>query len=70
MEQVVLWAVLIELIAPYDPEGKTSRPPLSFMTMMRVHSIQQWCTLYDPVIKEASRVRHQMVQVVDLYGIV
>ena len=27
MDQVVPWAALVELIAPYYPEGKTGRPP-------------------------------------------
>ena len=35
MEQVVSWADLIALIAPYDPEGKTGRPPFSLETMLR-----------------------------------
>ena len=26
MDQVVPWAALVELIAPYYPEGKTGRP--------------------------------------------
>ena len=33
MEQVVPWAALIELIAPYYPEGKTGRPA-SFQSHM------------------------------------
>ena len=30
MEFVVPWAALVELIAPYYPEGKNGRPPLSW----------------------------------------
>ena len=37
MERVVPWAALVELIAPYYPEGKTGRPPFSLQTMLRVH---------------------------------
>ena len=44
MEQVVPWAALVELIAPYYPEGKTGRPPFSLQTMLRVHFMQQWFT--------------------------
>jgi len=29
MEHVVPWAALVELIAPYYPEGKTGRPTFS-----------------------------------------
>ena len=41
MDQVVPWAALVELIAPYYPEGKTGRPTFSLMTMLRVHFMQQ-----------------------------
>jgi IS5 family transposase len=53
MEQVVPWAALVELIAPYYPEGKTGRPPFSLMTMLRIHFMQQWFTLSDPAMEEA-----------------
>ena len=53
MEQVVPWAALVELIAPYYPEGRTGRPPFSLQTMLRVHFMQQWFTLSDPGMEEA-----------------
>jgi len=53
MEQVVPWAALVELIAPYYPEGLTGRPPFSLMTMLRTHFMQQWFTLSDPAMEEA-----------------
>ena len=53
MEQVVPWADLVELIAPYYPEGKTGRPPFSLQTMLRTHFMQQWFTLSDPGMEEA-----------------
>lgn len=53
MEQVVPWAALVELIAPYYPEGRTGRPPFSLTTMLRVHFMQQWFTLSDPAMEEA-----------------
>ena len=53
MEQVVLWAALIERIAPYYPEGRTGRPPFSLHTMLRVYFLQQWFTLSDPAMEEA-----------------
>jgi IS5 family transposase len=37
MEQVVPWAALVELIAPYYPEGRTGRSPFSLLTMLRIH---------------------------------
>lgn len=53
MEQVVPWAELVELIAPYYPEGRTGRSPFSLLTMLRIHFMQQWFTLSDPGMEEA-----------------
>ena len=53
MDQVVPWAALVELIAPYYPEGRTCRPPFSLLTMLRIHFMQQWFTLSDPGMEEA-----------------
>ncbi len=53
MEQVVPWADLVELIAPYYPEGKTGRPPFPLQTMLRTHFMQLWFTLSDPGMEEA-----------------
>lgn len=53
MERVVPWAALVELIAPYYPEGKTGRPPFALETMLRVHFMQQWFSLSDPAMEEA-----------------
>ena len=53
MDQVVPWAALVELIAPYYPEGRTGRPPFSLATMLRIHFMQQWFSLSDPGMEEA-----------------
>jgi len=53
MERVVPWAALVDLIAPYAPEGKRGRPPFPIETMLRVHFMQQWFTLSDPAMEEA-----------------
>ena len=53
MDCVVPWAALVELIAPYYPEGKNGRPPFALETMLRVHFMQQWFTLSDPAMEEA-----------------
>ena len=37
MNRVVPWAALVELIAPYYPEGKNGRPPFALETMLRIH---------------------------------
>ena len=53
MERVVPWAALVELIAPYYPEGKNGRPPFALETMLRIHFMQQWFSLSDPAMQEA-----------------
>ena len=42
MEQVVPWAALVALIAPYYPEGRTGWQPFALETMLRIHFLQQW----------------------------
>ena len=37
MDKVVPWQALIDLIAPYYPEGKKGCPPFSLATMLRTH---------------------------------
>ena len=41
MENVVPWAALVTLIAPYYPEGHTGRLSFALETMLRVHFLQQ-----------------------------
>ena len=53
MECVVPWAALVELIAPYDPEGKNGRPPFAQETILCIHFMQQWFSLSDPAMEEA-----------------
>ena len=53
MDAVVPWAALVQLIAPYYPEGRNGRPPFALETMLRVHFLQQWFTLSDPAMEEA-----------------
>ena len=53
MNRVVPWAALVELIAPYAPEGRRGRPPFPVETMLRIHFMQQWFTLSDPAMEEA-----------------
>ena len=53
MQQVVPWNDLVELIAPYAPEGRTGRPPFPVEMLLRIHFMQQWFTLSDPAMEEA-----------------
>ena len=56
MQQVVPWAELVALIAPYAPKpnkAKGGRPPFAVDTMLRVRCMQQWFGLSDPAMEEA-----------------
>jgi IS5 family transposase len=53
MKHVVPWAALVELVAPFAPEGKKGRPPFAVETMLRIHFMQLWFTLSDPAMEEA-----------------
>ena len=53
MELVVPWGALVDLIAPYYPEGKNGRPPFALQTMLRIHCMQQWFDLSDLGMEEA-----------------
>ena len=53
MNRVVPWTALVELIAPYAPEGRKGRPPFPVESMLRIHFMQQWFTLSDPAMEES-----------------
>ena len=57
MDQVVPWAELCEVIAPYYPkepeEGEGGRRPIGLERMLRIHFLQQWYALSDPGVEEA-----------------
>ena len=57
MDQVVPWAELCGVIAPYypkDPEpGEGGRRSVGLERMLRIHFLQQWYALSDPGVEEA-----------------
>src|SRR5574344_2551311 len=53
MQQVVPWQELVNLIAPYAPEGRKGRPPFPVEMLLRIHFMQQWFNLSDPAMEEA-----------------
>lgn len=53
MEQVFPWGDLVSLISPYYPEGRNGRPLFALESKLRIHFMQQWLTLSDPVMEEA-----------------
>jgi transposase, IS5 family len=49
MEQVVPWAELVSLIAPYYPEGRNGRPPFALESMLRIHFMQRSFDVGPPI---------------------
>jgi IS5 family transposase len=54
MEATVPWDSFLALIQPvyYKPTVKGGRPPFSLEVMLRIHLLQQWFTLSDPLMEE------------------
>jgi IS5 family transposase len=54
MEATVPWDAFLALIAPvyHKPSAKGGRPPFSLEVMLRIHLLQQWFTLSDPLMEE------------------
>ncbi|WP_310625856.1 transposase, partial [Limnohabitans sp.] len=48
LDRVIPWPVLLALIQPHAPAGKTGRPPFAVETMLRIHLLQQFFGLSDP----------------------
>ena len=53
MEQVVPWAELLALVAPYYPKAGNGRQPVGLEIMLRTYFLQQWFNLSDPGMEEA-----------------
>ena len=54
MDGVVPWGRLLALIAPHYPKTgpKGGRPPMPLEVMLRVHFLQNWYCLSDPLAEE------------------
>lgn len=55
MNQVVPWATLVALIAPFargSHQALGGRPPFPIETMLRIHCLQLWWNLSDPSMEE------------------
>ena len=54
MEATLPWDSFLALIQPvyYKPTAKGGRPPFSLEVMLRIHLLQQWFTLSDPLMEE------------------
>jgi IS5 family transposase len=55
MDAVVPWVRLIGLIEPHCPKAgpQGGRPPMPLEVMLRVHFLQQWYALSDPMAEES-----------------
>jgi IS5 family transposase len=53
MEEVIPWARLLAVIAPYYPKGERGRPPIGLERMLRVYFLQQWYALADEALEDA-----------------
>ena len=56
MDLAVLWREMVGFIQPFVPMGtgvKGGRPTFAVETMLRIHFLQQWTGLSDPVMEEA-----------------
>ena len=53
MEQLVPWARLVAVIAPYYPKGERGRPPIGIERMLRIYFLQQWYGLADEALEDA-----------------
>ena len=64
MEGVVPWAELCAVIEPFYPKTGNGRPPIGLERMLRLHFLQHWFNLSDPMAEEAlydSRSMRQFV---------
>ena len=54
MEITVPWEAFLALIKPvyHKPSSKGGRPPIPLDVMLRIHLLQQWFTLSDPLMEE------------------
>ncbi|WP_127475565.1 IS5 family transposase [Sulfurivermis fontis] len=53
MDRLLPWAELCALIAPHYPQAGNGRPPKELEMMLRIHFLQQWFNLSDPMAEEA-----------------
>lgn len=71
MNQVVPWAALVALIAPFARgahQALGGRPPFPIETMLRIHCLQLWWNLSDPAMEEELHERPLYRRFADLDG--
>lgn len=53
MDQVAPWAGLLGLVEPFYPKADGGRKPYPLETMLRIHLLQNGCSLSDPAMEKA-----------------
>jgi transposase, IS5 family len=53
MDRVVPWQELCAVIEPFYPKAGNGRPPVGLARMLRLHLLQHWFNLSDPMTEEA-----------------
>src|ERR1700728_3338185 len=59
MERAVPWPARCRLVEPFYPRPGNGRPPIGVERMLRLYFLQQWFTLSDPAVEEASTIRRR-----------
>ena len=68
MGQVLPWADLLGLTEPFYPKVGGGRKPYPLETMLRIHLLQNWFSLSDPVMEKALYEITPMRQLARLCG--
>ena len=53
MDRIVPWRELCALIEPFYPKAGNGRPPVRLERMLRLHVLQHWFNLSDPMAEDA-----------------
>ena len=53
MEELLPWAMMLEVIEPVYPKAGNGRHPYPLDTMLRIHCMQQWYSLSDGAMEDA-----------------
>ncbi len=54
MEVLLPWTMMLEVIEPVYPKAGNGCRPYPFDTMLRIHCMQQWNSLSDGAMEDAS----------------
>ena len=53
MEEIIPWASLLAVLAPFYPKGERGRPPVGLERILRIYFLQQWYGLADEALEDA-----------------